>query len=93
MNTTLKILKELIQEEIGRNFQSPRITDVMYDWQDADGVEVQINPHPSQGGWYVTISTANHHMPSRFFTDESSAKFWAREQVMKIQRKLMSKQK
>ena len=93
METTLSILKDLIREELGRNIQSPPAIDVMQSWKNVDGVHAEVTPHPSSGGWYVKISTETSSLPMRFFSDETSANFWAREQVMKVQRKLMSKSK
>jgi hypothetical protein len=93
MKSTLEILKILIREEVGRNMQSPPAVDVMHTWKNIEGIHAEIIPHPSQNGWYVKISTDTCSMPMRFFSDESSASFWAREQVLKIQRKLMSKEK
>lgn len=93
MKDTIKIIRELIREEIGRNIQSLPAVDTMYDWRHVEGINAEVTPHPSQGGWYVRISTDKESLPSRFFRDETSANFWAREQVMKIQRKLMAKQK
>lgn len=93
METTLLILRDLIQEELGRNVQSPPAIDVMQNWKNIDGIHAEVTPHPSLGGWYVKISTDAYSLPLRFFSDETSANFWAREQVMKIQRKIMSKVK
>jgi hypothetical protein len=93
MKDTLRIIREIIREEIGRNIQSLPAVDTMYDWRHVDGIDADVSPHPSQGGWYVRISTASESLPARFFTDETSAKFWAREQVMRIQRKMMARQK
>lgn len=93
MEKTLSILKELIREELGRNIQSPPAIDTMQSWKNTEGVHAEVTPHPSLGGWYVKISTETHSLPMRFFSDETSANFWAREQVMKVQRKLMSKSK
>ena len=90
---TLSIFKDLIREELGRNIQSPPAIDVMQNWKNIDGIHAEITPHPSLGGWYAKISTETHSLPIRFFSDETSANFWAREQVMKIQRKIMSKVK
>jgi len=93
MKDTLRIIREIIREEIGRNIQSPPAIDTMYDWRHVEGIDADVSPSPSQGGWYVRISTDTESLPSRFFADETSAKFWAREQVMRIQRKMMARQK
>jgi hypothetical protein len=88
-----KIIRDIVREEVGRNLQSPPAVDVMHDWRHVDGIHAEVAPHPSMGGWYVTISTDKGSLPSRFFRDETSANFWAREQVEKIQRKMMARQK
>jgi len=92
MKNELRMLRDLIREELGRNMQSPPAVDVMQDWRHLDGINAEVTPNPSQGGWYVKITTDDGEgdTPMRFFTDETSANFWARDQVMKIYKKKMS---
>ena len=92
MKNELRMLRDLIREELGRNMQSPPAVDVMQDWRHLDGIDAEISPNPSQGGWYVKITTEDGvgDTPMRFFTDETSAKFWARDQVMRLHNKRMS---
>jgi len=93
MSNTLRILRLLIREEVGRNFRSLPAEDTMQDWRHIDGIDAEVSPNPSQGGWNVKISTSDGSasLPMRFFSDETSAKFWARDQVEKIQRKRMAR--
>jgi len=88
---TLRILRDIIREELGRNMRSPPAEDVMQDWRHVDGIHADVSPAPSQGGWYVKITTEDGvgDTPMRFFGDETSAKFWARNEVMKLQNKKM----
>ena len=55
------------------------------------GIHADVSPAPSQGGWYVKITTEDGEgeTPMRFFSDETSAKFWARNEVMKLHKKKM----
>jgi len=93
MSNTLRLLRLLIREEVGRNFKSLPAEDTMQDWRHIDGIDAEVSPSPSQGGWNVKISTTDGSasLPMRFFSDETSAKFWARDQVEKIQRKRMAR--
>jgi hypothetical protein len=90
---SIESLQLLIYEELGRNMRSPPAEETMYDWRHMKGVHAEVSPNPSQGGWNVKISTedGSASLPMRFFSDETSAKFWAREQVEKIRNKMMAK--
>lgn len=92
MKNELRMLRDLIREELGRNMQSPPAVDVMQDWRHLDGIDAEVTSHPSQGGWYVKITTDDGvgETPMRFFSDETSANFWARDQVLQLHNKKMS---
>jgi len=92
MKKELRILRDLIREELGRNMQSPQAVDVMQDWRHLPGISTEITAHPSMNGFYAKVTTEDGEgdTPMRFFADEPSASFWARDQVLRIQSKKMS---
>jgi len=87
------IIRELIREELGRNIRSIPDVDAMQDWRHLDGVDASVVADPLTNGWSVKITTTDGKadLPLKHFSDENSANFWARNQVMKIQRKLLAK--
>lgn len=87
----IELLRKLIKEEIGRNIKTAPHQDAMTDWRHIDGIDANIFVSPKNGGWYVKITSEDEELPYRLFKDETSAKFWAREQVLKLQRKKMNK--
>jgi hypothetical protein len=92
MKLSLQKIRQLVKEELGRNMQSPPAIDIMHTWQNLPGIDVKITANPGQGGWYVKIKTDDGEgdTPLRFFSDETGAKFWARDQVTQIQNKRMN---
>lgn len=90
---SLKLLRMLIREELGRDLESPR-PDPMT-WRSYPGVDVMLFAAPGAGAnvykAQITVKGAPElSTPIRTFSDESSAMFWAREKAEFAHRKLMS---
>ena len=79
------LLRLLIREELGRNIRSIPDVDAMQNWRHLDGIDAQVTADPGSNGWHVKISTADGKvsLPLKYFSDENSANFWAREQDRK----------
>ena len=93
MRITLRQLRRIIREEIGRNYHT--LDTDPYTWQDYDDVHYEVHPSIAEDGWYASVecvsdpslSTGEHK-----FADEQSAEHWARMQSEEIHRLTLNDQ-
>lgn len=78
----IDILRKLIQEELGRDLESPRPDPL--DWKSYPGVHVMITADPV-GGVYISQVKVDDRddlsTPARRFKSENDAMFWARSKA------------
>jgi hypothetical protein len=79
-NISIRRLRQIIREEIGRNYHT--INNDPYSWQDHEGIDVEI--YPSQGGYYAQVTvTFNDDLstPLKLFPTEDEAVMFSRKSV------------
>ena len=87
MRITMRQLRKIIREEIGRNYHT--LDNDPNTWKDYEDVHVEVHPDIGQDGWYASVkcksdpslSTGEH-----LFADEQSAEHWARMRAEEIMR-------
>jgi hypothetical protein len=92
MRLSIKSLRSLIREEIGRNFHSIE-TNPPFNFENQPGIEVSIYPAESGQTYYVEIivmDNDNLSSPTRSFQNEEEARMFARQYVDEISRKRMA---
>jgi len=89
---SLKRLRRLIREEIGRNYHT--IDNDPYSFLDYPGIEVEIYVAPEANGWYAQVTNEfdeSLDTPLRLFADEASAQSFARNKAEEINRYRLSR--
>ena len=92
MRLSIKDLRSLIREEIGRNFQTLE-TNPPFNFENQPGIEVSIYPAESGQTYYVEIIVVDDDSlssPTRSFQDEEEARMFARQYVDEISRMRMA---
>jgi hypothetical protein len=92
MTSTLrKYIRSILSEELGRNLQTIE-PDVM-DWRDLPGSHVEVSPDPARGGYFVNVKSDDPDIKDevRYFSDETSANFWARDAAERSYKKHLNK--
>lgn len=91
MNKTIRLIRRLVREELGRNIQSPPAIDVMRDWRHLPGVHASVYVDPSKGVWYVDITDEDEgrKYPTMGFAQESEAIHHARKTAFDIYNRKM----
>jgi hypothetical protein len=86
-------IRSIISEELGRNMQTIE-PDVM-DWRDMPGSHVEVSPDPARGGYFVNVKSDDDDIDDevRYFPDESSATFWARDFAERSYKKHLNKKR
>ena len=92
MRLSIKALRSLIQEEIGRNYHSLE-TNPPFSFENQPGIEVSIYPAESGQVYYAEIVVVDNDSlssPTRSFQNEEEARMFARQYVDEISRKRMA---
>jgi hypothetical protein len=84
-------IRQLVFEEVGRSLQT--IEPDMLDWREMPGAHVEVSPDPGRGGYFVNIKSDDPDVKSevRYFPDEESAKFYARDAAERAYKKHLNK--
>jgi hypothetical protein len=86
----IHLLKALIQEELGRDLESPRPDPL--NWRDYPGINVMITADPVGGVYIAQVKVDDHDelsTPSRRFKSEHDAMFWARDKAERAYKTLL----
>jgi len=91
MKESLRLLRKLVREELGRNLRSPPDVDVMRDWRHLPGIHASVTVNPSSGVWNVVIidQEKGDKLPLMTFQQESEAIHYARKTAFDIYNKRM----
>lgn len=91
MSVLRRYIREIVAEEVGRNLQTIE-PDVM-DWRELPGSHVEVSPDPGRGGYFVRIKSDDPSIKDefRYFSDEESAKFYARDASERSYKKYLNK--
>ena len=86
-----RYIQEIIAEEVGRSIQT--VEPDMLDWRELPGAHVEVSPDPGRGGYFVKIKSDDPTIKDefRYFSDEESAKFYAREASERAYKKHLNK--
>jgi hypothetical protein len=87
----IKLLRKLIQEELGRDLESPRPDPL--NWRDYPGVHVIITADPVGGVYVAQVKVDDHDdlsTPMRRFKSEHDAMFWARDKADRAYKQLLN---
>ena len=85
MRLSIKELRCLIREEIGRNLRSGERLD-HYPWV-ADDIKVEIYPDAASEQWWALVEIEPGNVVRTSKSSQEEANFWAREQWEKARRK------
>lgn len=86
----IDLLRALIQEELGRDLESPRPDPL--NWRDYPGINVMITADPVGGVYIAQVKVDDHDelsTPSRRFKSENDAMFWARDKADRAYKTLL----
>ena len=91
MKIKLKTLRNIIREEIGRNYHS--LDTDPFTWKDYKDIDVHVYANQHNG---FDVEVKCHKMPSlntgiKTFSDESTANHWARMNAERMNRILLNK--
>jgi hypothetical protein len=78
----IELLRRLIQEELGRDLESPRPDPL--DWKSFPGVHVMITADPVGNVYIAQVKVDDRDdlsTPARRFKSENDAMFWARNKA------------
>ena len=92
MRISIKDLRMLIREEIGRNYHSLE-TNPPFNFENQPGIEVSIYPAEAGQTYYVEIVVEDNEdlsAPTRSFQNEEEARMFARQYVDEVVRKQMA---
>lgn len=91
MSVLRRYIREIVAEEVGRNLQTIE-PDVM-DWRELPGAHVEVSPDPGRGGYFVNIKSKDPDIKDevRYFPDEASANFYARDAAERAYKKHLNK--
>jgi hypothetical protein len=87
MKITMRQLRRIIREEIGRNYHT--LDTDPYTWKDYDDVHYEVHPNIGEDGWYARVDCKSNPSLStdeHKFADEQSAEHWARMKSEEIMR-------
>jgi|TARA_Y100000034_G_scaffold86571_1_gene103799 hypothetical protein len=93
MRISIRALRSLIREEIGRNYHSLE-TNPPFSFENVPGINVEIYPAEQGQTYYASVTVEDDDSlssPLRTFLDEEEARMFARNYVEDIQRMLMSR--
>ena len=89
---SLKKLRQLIREEIGRNYHT--LDNDPYSFLDYPGINVETYADIETNGWYAQVTNdfdKSLDTPLRLFADEASAQTFARKKAEEINRYRLSR--
>lgn len=82
----LKLLRDLIREELGRDFKTTM--DSMLDWKNLPGVHAEVTVDPRNNRYRVQIMDLDSNGSTiRYFGSEEEANFYARKTCFDLYRK------
>jgi hypothetical protein len=86
MTSAIRLLRDIIREELGRNMRSPPAEDIMRDWRHLPGIHATITVDPVGGSWQVMINdeVSKEKLPTMSFKQESEAIHYARKTAFDI---------
>ena len=88
MKISILNLRQLIREEIGRNFQT--MNNDPFSFTDFEDIDISIYPTELGDAYYVEIETTDKQisLPIRSFPTEPEAKHYARNKSEELRRRL-----
>ena len=85
-----KLIREILKEEIGRDFKST--IDIMMNYRRLPNIHVDVVSIPSSGGFKaIIINQETNEKKTGFFKDYEEAEFFAKNEAMKIYHSRLSK--
>ena len=92
MKKIRKLIKSLVQEEIGRNYHT--IDNDPYSYEDYPGMNIDVYPMANGAGWYAQVTCdfdEKLSTPLRTFSTDEDANNFARQHAEQINRIRLSR--